>query len=568
MNFVILDLEWNGSYSRKKKGYINEIIEFGAVKCDQNLKVIDSFSCFVRPQVAKRLNTVIKNLTSIQDENLTDGFLFMQAVRKFKRFVGDALVLTWGLSDVLALIENCLYFSGNASVPFLTTYCDLQAYTESLLRKNSTEQMGLRLAAELLELDETGIEHHRALDDSRLTYEIFRKVYDKEKFQPFIYECNKEFYNRITFKTSYICDLASPLVKKKYMRFACPNCGGAVAQNTPWRLRNKNFRAEFCCKNCKYSFAGRVVIKQKYEGVSVNKKTFPLPIIEKPREAVSGKIGNMQLRIAENGVGLLRFPAFENMPEIAHAFSTRIGGVSKDEFSSMNLGFNRGDPQENVEENYKIFAQALKIPAENMTAGMQDHNINIRQVGKAEAGIAIWKPRDMESIDGLCTNEPNIPLVVYAADCVPLYYVDRKNKAIGLAHAGWKGTAAGMAKAMVQKMQEAFGSKPEDLIVGIGPSIGKGCFEVDLPVAEVFQVLPNSDLFVEDKQTGKYLVDLWECNKQFLLNSDIPLKNIFVGAVCSMCNSDLVFSHRKTRGHRGSNVAVLCLRDENDNEKL
>ena len=119
MDIVILDLEWNGTYSRRLKGYINEIIEFGAVKCGPDLSEKSTFSCFVKPQVAKHISSTIQSLTSITDENLTGGMPFMQAVSRFKRWAGDCVVMTWGTSDILTLIENCRYFSGDGRVPFL-----------------------------------------------------------------------------------------------------------------------------------------------------------------------------------------------------------------------------------------------------------------------------------------------------------------------------------------------------------------------------------------------------------------------------------------------------------------
>ena len=114
----------------------------------------------------------------------------------------------------------------------------------------------------------------------------------------------------------------------------------------------------------------------------------------------------------------------------------------------------------------------------------------IRRVGEAQRGTGIWKPKDMESIDGLCTDDPRVTLVIYCADCVPLYFVDPVHRAVGLAHAGWRGTAAGMAKAMVERMALEFSTQPQELLVAIGPSIGKDCFEVDEPVAAEFSRLP------------------------------------------------------------------------------
>lgn len=196
MDIVILDLEWNGTYSRRLKGYINEIIEFGAVKCGADLQEKESFSCFVKPQVGKRISTTISNLTSITDENLTDGIPFMQAVSRFRKWAGECLVMTWGTSDILTLVENCRYFSESGKIPFLTRYCDLQRYAEEKMGLGTKEQVGLAKAADLLGLDLSGMEHHRALDDSRMTLKILREIYDISAVEPFVELCDEEFYRR------------------------------------------------------------------------------------------------------------------------------------------------------------------------------------------------------------------------------------------------------------------------------------------------------------------------------------------------------------------------------------
>lgn len=559
MDIVILDLEWNAAYSRRLKGYINEIIEFGAVKCGPDLKQKEVFSCFVKPQVTKRISATISNLTSITDENLTDGITLMQAVSRFKRWAGDCVIMSWGTSDILALIENCRYFSGSGTIPFLSRYCDLQHFAEIRMGLGTKEQVGLSKAAGLLGLDVSDMEHHRALDDSLMALEILRKIYDVESLQPYVELCNEEFYRRITFKTTYICDLHSPLVQKSHLRFPCPKCGEESERKTGWSLKNKGFRAEFRCRTCGHPFAGRLLIKQKYEGLTVNKKTFPLPVVEKPREAAAGPVNAMELELPQ-GVGVLRFGDIRGWESVNHGFSTRIGGRSSKEFASMNLGFGRGDDDKLVAENYRIFCDAAGFDSQSLVTGSQDHNINIRRVGTEQRGIGIWREKDMESVDGLCTNEPGVTLVIYCADCVPLYFVDNRNRAIGLAHAGWRGTASGMARAMVERMGAEFGSDPLELMVGVGPSICPDCFEVDEPVAAEFLKLPAAEHFVAGPEREKYHVNLWECNRQFLLAAGVRAENIQIGGLCTMCQSDLVFSHRKTRGRRGSNAAFLALK--------
>ena len=155
-------------------------------------------------------------------------------------------------------------------------------------------------------------------------------------------------------------------------------------------------------------------------------------------------------------------------------------------------------------------------------------------------------------------------MVVYAADCVPVYFVDPVRRAIGLAHAGWRGAAAGMPQVMVRRMAEEFGSRPEDLLAAVGPSICRECFEVDGPVAQVFLALAGSEHFVSGPVTTgcgeeKYHVDLWECCRRSLLAAGMQEERVTLGRVCTMEESSLLFSHRKTRGQRGSNCAMLAL---------
>ena len=561
MNIVVLDLEWNGAYSRKLHGFINEIIEFGAVKLDKKLNIADRFSCFVRPQVTKKISTVISDLTSITDENLTDAMPFMQVVSRFRKWAGDCVIATWGTSDILALIENCRYFGGSEIVPFLSRYADMQVYCEQMLGLDGKEQLGLSRAAELAGVDDGQLDHHRALDDSVLSALVLKKLYTRESFRPHVQDCtDPEFYRRITFKTNYICDPESPLIERQHLRFTCEKCGGEAKRRGKWSVKNKSLRATFRCARCGWEFCGQVRVKQKYEGITVTKKTIPLPKIEKPRKAEPMQIENMQLKI-EAGVGLLVFDAWENLP-VTHAFSTRIGGVSRNEFAAMNLGFGRGDSDENVAENFRRIAAALQIPAERITAGAQDHHTVVRRVTMENAGVGIWQPKDMESVDGLVTGTAALPPLVYCAACGPLYFYDPKHRAIGLSHAGWRGTVGGMAKATVEKMQAEFGTDPADLLAAIGPSISKRSFEVDEPCAAEFLALPESDAFVTDDGNGKFHVDLWECNRRFMLACGVRPENITVGGVCSMENSDLVFSHRVTRGKRGSNAAFLMLRGD------
>ena len=271
-------------------------------------------------------------------------------------------------------------------------------------------------------------------------------------------------------------------------------------------------------------------------------------------------LGCMQLN-EKNHVPFLTFPRLSALPYITHAFSTRKGGVSQQEFSSMNLNFNRGDSDEAVLENYHLFCTAAGFDFHKLVASAQDHHTVVRRVTSKEAGIGIWRSRDMQSVDGLITNEPGVVLVTYYADCVPLYFVDIGKKAIGLAHAGWRGTAAGMGAHMVKAMQTEFGSNPKDTIAAIGPSIGPCCYEVDSPVYEKVMALTEIAPYqcLQPKGEGKYMLDLWEVNRRIIQHAGVPEKNITVGKVCTCCHSNLLFSHRVMGAQRGGMAAMMAL---------
>lgn len=285
MNFVILDLEWNGTYSRRIKGFMNEIIEFGAVKVDEHLEIIDTFESLIRPQVGKRISGKIRTLTSITNEQLEGGLQFMQVTSRFRKWMGDAVLMTWGTSDILALIENFRYFCGNARVPFLSRYVNLQAYCEKMLDYDATRQMGLSTAAELLQIDGGDFDHHRALGDSLLSLRCLQKLYRPEAMRLFLQDAEQdEFYDRIQFKTVIICDLNNPLIHRSDMTFDCELCGRRAHRTGEWVLKNKSYRAPFYCRQCQHKFYGRVQFKLKYEGMTVKKAILPFHEEKDPEE--------------------------------------------------------------------------------------------------------------------------------------------------------------------------------------------------------------------------------------------------------------------------------------------
>ncbi|MBQ3691742.1 MAG: peptidoglycan editing factor PgeF, partial [Clostridia bacterium] len=252
------------------------------------------------------------------------------------------------------------------------------------------------------------------------------------------------------------------------------------------------------------------------------------------------------------------FDKLDEILYIRHAFSTRLGGVSVGEFNSMNMSFNRGDSAENVTENYRRLCSAIEVKFENLVASAQDHHTFVRRVTSKEKGIGIYKPRDLESVDALITNERDVALVTYFADCTPLLFVDTESRAVGAAHAGWRGTVGKIGAETVKRMGEEFRTNPRNIIAAIGPAINKCCYEVDEPVAEKFRALNlDGDKFIFPKENGKYMIDLIETNRQILISAGVPNENIILSDVCTRCSSDLIWSHRATGGKRGGMCAVL-----------
>ncbi len=280
-------------------------------------------------------------------------------------------------------------------------------------------------------------------------------------------------------------------------------------------------------------------------------------------------------------VEYLTFPLLSAQQGITHGFSTRKGGVSRDIYASMNLSFTRGDEEQSVQENFRRMAAALGTDVQHMVCTFQTHTTNIRRVYATDGGRGIVRERGYTDVDGLVTGDKELCLVCFFADCVPLYFVDRAHGAIGLAHSGWRGTVAGMGRYMVERMGQEFGTRPQDLVAAVGPSICRDCYEVSEEVAEQFRQMeasipdsrkmlrelaarkayPREQILSPGKEAGKYQLDLWLANLLILLAAGISVSRIQVTDVCTCCNSGYLFSHRATQGKRGNLAAFLMMRD-------
>lgn len=265
----------------------------------------------------------------------------------------------------------------------------------------------------------------------------------------------------------------------------------------------------------------------------------------------------------KNGAEYLTFPLLEETGLVRHLFSTRLGGVSNGIFSSMNLSYTRGDDKAAVDENFHRIVGMLGCGLADIVCSDQTHTTNIRVVGENDRGKGIIYPRDYTDIDGLITDVPGIVLATFYADCVPLFFIDTKKKAVGLSHSGWRGTVQRMGQHTIEAMRKAYGTRPEDVTAAIGPSICQDCYEVSEDVAEAFyrefHRPGQGEEILFAKGNGKYQLNLWRANQIVLEEAGICPEKIQVTDICTCCNPDYLFSHRASQGKRGNLGAFLGL---------
>ena len=246
---------------------------------------------------------------------------------------------------------------------------------------------------------------------------------------------------------------------------------------------------------------------------------------------------------------------FEETGLIKHCFTTRCGGVSENEFTSMNLRMHCDDKRENILKNYEIICDEIGVNFENLVFSNQVHCDTILSVTDKDMGNGITKPQKWDGVDGLITNQTGVPIIIFAADCVPVFFLDKKKKVIALVHSGWKGTVLKISAKCIDKMMAEYGSDPKDIMVAIGPSIGVCHFEVGDDVADIFRdTFGDSVLEKQEK---------WHVNMQKAIEIQLKekgIENIIKADICTYCQSDLLFSHRKTAGKRGVMAGIMELK--------
>ncbi len=258
-------------------------------------------------------------------------------------------------------------------------------------------------------------------------------------------------------------------------------------------------------------------------------------------------------------VGSLRYLTADNIG-VPHCFTTRLGGASSGHLASLNIGTHRGDDPETVRKNYEILSDALGFDTTHLVLTHQTHTDRVLQVGKAQYGAGLFAP-ELPQCDALITNEPGTALVIFTADCTPILLYDPVTGAVGAAHAGWRGTAAGIGAKTVQAMCDAYGCKAENIRAAIGPNIAQCCFETDRDVPQAMLESLGNEAQKYIRPSGeKYYVNLKEMNALWLKRAGV--RNIELSDACTACRPDLFWSYRRVGDARGSQGAIIVCKEE------
>lgn len=268
---------------------------------------------------------------------------------------------------------------------------------------------------------------------------------------------------------------------------------------------------------------------------------------------------NQTYRIDDiQGVRLVRFPHFEQAGLPAHGITTRVGGVSQGALASLNMGRKAVDMPEHLAENRRRVAEALGLSPHAYVFSDQVHGVLLQHVTEAN------RHQMLTGVDGLLAGCPGLTLATVYADCMAVMLYDPVHQAIGMAHAGWRGTAQGIGPLLVRAMEEHFGSEPGHLLAALGPAIGPCCFEVGPEVPEAFlchAALAADRRWLDTTATKPHL-DLWHINRVLLEEAGIPSAAIAEAKLCTCCHPELFFSHRRDNGDTGRMAAVMALQEK------
>lgn len=277
MNYIIFDLEWNNSFSRNSEKPINEIVEIGAVKLNENLEIVDSFKQLVTLKLSKKLSSRCKRLTKITNEEMREnGIPFEQAISDFARWSRgkDNIFMSWSNSDLYVLSENLLRFNGSCKADFISNYCDVQKYCMGFLpseMKQNNNQVSLANCASAFEIDVDIEKLHRALSDCVISAECFKKVFDKNALEGYVNHCDETFFERLLYKPYYLAEPVSELFDINTVECKCPKCKDSKMKLLSVEdTMNKAFRCIYTCKKCNKKYWSFIRAKKTYDDVKVS----------------------------------------------------------------------------------------------------------------------------------------------------------------------------------------------------------------------------------------------------------------------------------------------------------
>jgi polyphenol oxidase len=262
----------------------------------------------------------------------------------------------------------------------------------------------------------------------------------------------------------------------------------------------------------------------------------------------------------KNTIEFLQADIFSGCDFLIHAFCTRRGGASCDEYKSLNMSFSEGDEEFRVLNNWDKLAATFGIPLDNFLVLNQVHGDDIFVI-KPQG--AYFSSRDALNYDAIVTNRSNLAICIKTADCVPVFLVDPLQKVIAAVHAGWRGSALGISTKVVRLMQKQYCSQPVDILAAIGPSIGPCCYEVDTATADLFRRQNNNRYFLQPgRNENNWFLDLAEANRRQLLDCNIPERNMESLKFCTKCNQDIFFSHRGSGGITGRQINFMMIKGD------
>lgn len=274
---------------------------------------------------------------------------------------------------------------------------------------------------------------------------------------------------------------------------------------------------------------------------------------------ISEKMDRRYSLVSKSGVEIVVSDALRAESGICHGFTTRIGGVSPSPFDTLNFSLSRADNPENVIRNLKLLSASYGLDFNKLAFVNHEHGTKVIRIDSSHCGCGITREK-LPFCDGLVTNDPNVTLLTCHADCGAIFVYDRKRKAIGLAHSGWRGTLNRIGSALVEKMHDEFGSEPQSLIAALGPCICKKCFEVDAELGERFRSEFDYPGIMRPGRTGKAYVDIEAALAIQLAEAGILKHNISSMDLCTFENRDLFFSYRRDGIGTGAMVSFLTLK--------